>query len=348
MQAWGYSGDARTLPKTRVWGSEPENLHCSSATAPLKIELRWGCEESSGKTAVGSGVSFKYDPFGRRIYKSSSAATSIYAYDGDNLVEETNSSGTAVARYSQGLKIDEPLAMPRGSTTSYYQADGLGSVTSLSSGTGTLAQTYGYDSFGKQTSSSGSLTNTFQYAARELDPETNLYFNRNRYYDPNVGRFVNEDPVRFDAGQNFYRYVRNNPPLLIDPTGLLEILPADPTINTVVCNGHGGMRIQIGMPRSSPLQEKCTEDCIKAHEGSHLADDTAANPKICKGKAKGAVIGFSNPDEQKVGEIKAYTAELDCLNNKKLQHFCKDCFQPLMDAIQNAGDRINAFKNGTN
>jgi len=39
-------------PKTRVWGSEPENLHCFSATAPLKVELRWGCEESSEKTAV--------------------------------------------------------------------------------------------------------------------------------------------------------------------------------------------------------------------------------------------------------------------------------------------------------
>ncbi len=35
-------------------------------------------------------VSFKYDPFGRRIYKSSSSGTSIYSYDGDNLVEETN------------------------------------------------------------------------------------------------------------------------------------------------------------------------------------------------------------------------------------------------------------------
>ena len=44
-------------------------------------------------------MSFKYDPFGRRIYKSSISGTSIYAYDGDNLIEETNASGTAVARY---------------------------------------------------------------------------------------------------------------------------------------------------------------------------------------------------------------------------------------------------------
>jgi len=76
---------------------------------------------------AGGTVTFKYDPFGRRIYKSSSNGTSIYAYDGDNLAEETNSSGTVVARYTQGEDIDEPLAVLRSSTTSYYQADGLGS-----------------------------------------------------------------------------------------------------------------------------------------------------------------------------------------------------------------------------
>ena len=71
----------------------------------------------SSVTLPGSAgtVSFKYDPFGRRIYKISSSGTSVFAYDGDNLIEETNSSGTAVARYSQGLNIDEPLAMLRSS-----------------------------------------------------------------------------------------------------------------------------------------------------------------------------------------------------------------------------------------
>ena len=71
-------------------------------------------------------VSFKYDPFGRRIYKSSTATTSVYAYDGDNLIEETGSTGTATARYTMGLNIDEPLAILQGTTTDYYQADGAG------------------------------------------------------------------------------------------------------------------------------------------------------------------------------------------------------------------------------
>jgi RHS repeat-associated protein len=136
------------------------------------------------------------------------------------LIEETNSSGTAVARYSQGLNIDEPLAMLRSSTTSYYQADGLGSITSLSSGAGSLTQTYTFDSFGKQTASSGSLTNPFQYTARESDPETGLYYYRARYYDPSVGRFLNEDPRGFVEGMDFYIYVDDDPLRFIDPFGM--------------------------------------------------------------------------------------------------------------------------------
>ena len=193
-------------------------------------------------TLPGSGgtVTFKYDPFGRRIYKSSSSSTSVFAYDGDNLVEETNSSGAVVARYAQTQNIDEPLAMLRSGTTSYYHADGLGSVTSLSSSAGSLSQTYGYDSFGKQTSSSGSLTNPFQYTARESDTETGLYFYRARYYDQSVGRFLNEDPLRFKAGVNFYSYVGDNPTNSSDPFGLLKVCCRPALIhkeeNTVVCH----------------------------------------------------------------------------------------------------------------
>ena len=172
-------------------------------------------------TLPGSGgtVSFKYDPFGRRIYKSSSSGTSIYAYDGDNLIGETNSSGGVVARYSQTQNIDEPLAMLRSGATSYYHADGLGSVTSLSSAAGSIANTYTYDSFGKLTNSTGSLVNPFRYTARESDTETDLYYYRARYYDQVGGRFVSEDPIRFNGGPNFYTYVNNSPLNFNDPFG---------------------------------------------------------------------------------------------------------------------------------
>jgi len=176
-------------------------------------------------TLPGSGgtVSFAYDPFGRRIKKVTSTTTSIFAYDGDNLIEETNSSGAVVARYADTQNIDEPLAMLRSGATSYYHADGLGSISSLSNAAGALAQTYAYDSFGKQTASSGSLVNPFQYTARESDTETGLYYYRARYYDSSLGRFLLEDPLDFAGGKNFYRYVRNNPVKRKDPLGLYQV-----------------------------------------------------------------------------------------------------------------------------
>jgi len=187
-------------------------------------------------------VSFKYDPFGRRIYKSSSSATSVYAYDGDNLVEETNASGGVVARYSQGLNIDEPLAMLRSATTSYYHADCLGSITSLTNAAGTAAQSYTYDSFGNVIATTGSLVNSFRYTGREWDTETSLYYYRARYYDPNAGRFVSEDPLGFLGGDaDFYTYVQNDPTSLTDPDGLT---PQDCTHTCV-----GRARVLKGNPR---------------------------------------------------------------------------------------------------
>ncbi|MGB7154128.1 MAG: IPT/TIG domain-containing protein [Candidatus Acidiferrales bacterium] len=167
----------------------------------------------------GGTVTFKYDPFGRRIYKQSPTATSIFVYDGDNLVETMNGSGGEVASYAQGQNIDEPLAMDRSGTIDYYEQDGLGSVTSLSASNGSLAQSYTYDSFGNTTNSSGSLTNFFRYTGREFDTETNLYYYRARYYDPTNGRFISEDLARFMGGMDFYRYVANDPIRFSDPLG---------------------------------------------------------------------------------------------------------------------------------
>ena len=212
-------------------------------------------------------------PFGRRIEKSSSAGTSIYAYDGDNLVEETNFSGAVVARYSQGLNIDEPLAMLRSGATDFYEADGLGSVTSLTSTAGALAQTYTFDSFGKQTASSGSLTNPFQYTGREFDPETSLYYYRARYYDPSTGRFLSEDSG--DQSSNLYAYVENGPTNLVDPLGLY-ITPRY-------------------VPAPSPALDKlltCLDGCIKVPV---FVTATTNGRHADRGHALGASVDIAPP-----------------------------------------------------
>jgi RHS repeat-associated protein len=168
---------------------------------------------SGGTTIV------KYDPFGRRIQKSGPLGTTNYLYDGVNSIEELDGTGAVLARYTHGAVVDEELAMLRNGSASYYQADGLGSITSLSNSAGAVAETYTYDSYGKPNSSTGMLVNPFQFTGREFDPETGIYYYRARYFDPSAGRFISEDSVRFGEGPNFYRYVQNNPLRWIDPSG---------------------------------------------------------------------------------------------------------------------------------
>jgi len=115
--------------------------------------------------------------------------------------------------------------MLRSGATSYYHADGLGSITSLSNAAGSIANTYTYDSFGQLTASSGLLVNPFRYTARESDTETGLYYYRARYYDQSIGRFTAEDPLSFASAEtDLYVYVTNSPHNFGDPFGLCRIL----------------------------------------------------------------------------------------------------------------------------
>jgi RHS repeat-associated protein len=190
----------------------------------------WDFENRLRQAVVpGTGTTtFKYDPFGRRIQKSGPLGLTNYLYDGNDLIQEMDNGGNILAKYTHGTVVDEDLAMLRNGTASYYHQDGLGSITSLSSSAGALADTYAYDAFGRLTASTGNLTNPFQYTGREFDSEIGTYFYRARYYDPIAGRFSAEDPLRFDAGPNFYEYVNNSPANLVDPFGLQSQTPLPP------------------------------------------------------------------------------------------------------------------------
>jgi RHS repeat-associated protein len=74
--------------------------------------------------------------------------------------------------------------------------------------------------------------------ARESDTQTGLYYYRARYYDPTAGRFLGEDPIRFNSGPNFFSYVRNNPTNLIDPSGLAPCLNINAFVNELNNNAE--------------------------------------------------------------------------------------------------------------
>jgi hypothetical protein len=98
----------------------------------------------------GGTVSFKYDPFELPIEKiCATCGTTIYAYDGDITVEKLEASGTATARYTQGLGIDGQLKVQIGRGSYYYSADGPESVFALAKSNAAAVNTYsGYNTFG--------------------------------------------------------------------------------------------------------------------------------------------------------------------------------------------------------
>ncbi len=167
-------------------------------------------------------VTYKYDGFGRRIEKNFNGAVTRYVYDEEDILLEYDGSNSFVARYSHGDRIDQPLAVQRaGVGFFYYQADHLGSIRSLTASSGTVANAYGYDSYGRLLSISELFVQPYAYTGRELDAESGLYYYRARYYDAQVGRFLSEDPLGFEGDdKNLYRYVLNNPVNFVDPLGL--------------------------------------------------------------------------------------------------------------------------------
>jgi RHS repeat-associated protein len=158
--------------------------------------------------------------------------------------------------------------MLRGGATSFYEADGLGSITSLTNSSGALANTYTYDSFGRVTASTGTVTNPLQYTAREYDSETKRLYYRARYYDTSTGRFLSEDPLQFDEGVNFYRYVGDNPLNWIDPTGL-----SDRDVQTIFKTFHSVVdEMTANGERSSPWINNLlvSRDMLLLREKRHL------------------------------------------------------------------------------
>jgi RHS repeat-associated protein len=197
-EVFSLAADPQLAENSRQ-GSERKNRAFALGLEELKSQtMQWGSWQASGRTA---------------------SVPTVYLYEGFNSLEELDGSGNILAKYSQSLDTDEPLSMLRAGATSYFLDDGLRSTTSLSNAVGALANTYTYDAFGNLTASSGTLTNPFQFAGRESDPETGLRYFRARYYNSALGRFLSEDPIHFGGGVNFYNYARANPVRHIDPFG---------------------------------------------------------------------------------------------------------------------------------
>jgi RHS repeat-associated protein len=179
-------------------------------------------------TTVTGVAWYRYDYLGRRIKKPYGSGHIRYVYDGEQVAAEYSNTGALLRKFVYGPGIDEPVCMidvEHSNAVYYYHFDGLGNVVALATSGGTILEKYSYDVFGTPNTTS-SVGNPYFFTGRAYDSNVKLYYYRARFYSPALGRFLQPDPVGYEAGLNLYTYCGNNAVNWIDPMGLLGAYPA--------------------------------------------------------------------------------------------------------------------------
>ncbi|RMT90589.1 hypothetical protein ALP39_200484 [Pseudomonas marginalis pv. marginalis] len=191
----------------------------------LVTEYRYDCQhrligitQPNGQTA-----SYRYDPFGRRISKTIESVTTEFFWQGDKLIAEHHADRHRSYLYEPDSF--RPLALldgfgPSETQPYHYQLDHLGTPQELTDPDGDIVWSAHYRAYGQISRlDKGKIDNPLRFQGQYFDQESGLHYNRHRYYNPDVGRYLTPDPVKLAGGINAYKYVPN-PTGWVDPLGL--------------------------------------------------------------------------------------------------------------------------------
>ena len=207
--AYVYDPNGNTLSKTK-----------GGVTTEFKYDLRNQLSEVlQGPSVLGR---YGYDYENLRILKIGDDGIRRYTYDQLSTITESNETSTTVSKYDYGL--DQLVSLDNSSEgRSFFHLDLLGSTTNLTDGIGETRQSIHYDAWGNERDRVGTSANKFTFTGHEKDDETGLIYAKARFYDPDIGRFLNQDKVLGAVANppsiHRYSYVHSNPLMLIDPTG---------------------------------------------------------------------------------------------------------------------------------
>ena len=235
-EAFVYDDDGNLTSDGRwiyAWDAE-NNLLSMQAAAGVPAEAKLKLE-------------FSYDYARRRIQKkiySWDVPTATYTlqsvrrfvYDGSQLVAELDGTFTTVRTYTWGQDVGGGLQtiagigglllISDGANSYRVFYDGNGNVGGLVNGTtGTLSALYEYDPFGSTLKSVGDYAkqNPIRFSTKYTDEETDLVYYGFRYYQPNTGKWIGQDPIAEQGGVNLSAFNSNDPVNKLDALGLYEI-----------------------------------------------------------------------------------------------------------------------------
>jgi len=208
--SYTYDANGNTLTKTDVAGTTQYSYDYENRLR--RVEL-----------PDGSFAEYKYDVLGRRIEKNVNGSAISYIYDKGALLAEYNDPGPPERAYIRGSGDINPSFWTKDNEIFFFHHDQLGTPSATTNDGASVIWEATYDAFGEADILTEIVGNNVRFPGQYFDTETGTHYNYFRDYVPNIGRYIESDPIKLIGGINTYVYAKNNPTTLIDPFGLKSL-----------------------------------------------------------------------------------------------------------------------------
>lgn len=224
--SYTYDDANRIQQAGSIQFSHDFNGNLKSAVSP-EASYNYSYNTENKLSSVGGtfNASFVYDAMGNRRTATRNGVTTRYVLDIsgslDNVLEECDASNTVQYYYIHGAGLLYRIKATDNSIQCYHY-DSRGSTIAITDASQEITHKYVYDDFGQLLDQIETDFNPYRYVGKYgvMYEDSLLYFMRARYYRPDIGRFLSEDPV---WNTNLFVYGKNNPIVKIDPAGQMHI-----------------------------------------------------------------------------------------------------------------------------